>query len=81
MDNLIFLADFYMLDMKDDKSSNSSDLLLGRPFSSTTKTKIDVQDGTLTMEFDGEVVKFNIYDAMKYLDDLILCVWYGCHRF
>ena len=25
--------------------------------------------GTLTMEFDGEIVKFNIYDAIKYPDD------------
>jgi hypothetical protein len=23
----------------------------------------------LTMEFDGEIVKFNIYDAMKYPSD------------
>lgn len=22
--------------------------------------------GTLTMEFDGQVIKFNIYDSMKY---------------
>jgi hypothetical protein len=33
------------------------------------KTKVDVHGGTLTMEFDGEIVKFNIYDAMKYPDD------------
>ncbi|KAM1079658.1 hypothetical protein ACFX2B_014201 [Malus domestica] len=29
-------------------------------------TKIDVFKGTLTMEFDGEVIDFNISDAMKY---------------
>lgn len=40
--NLIFPADFYILDMKDDKSQNASDLLLGRPFLNATKTKIDV---------------------------------------
>jgi hypothetical protein len=28
-----------------------------------------VHRGTLTMEFDGEIVKFNIYDAMKYPSD------------
>lgn len=70
MDNLIFLADFYVLNMKDDKSPNSFDLLLGRPFFSTTKTKIDVQDDTLIIEFNGKVVKFNVYDAMKYPNDL-----------
>lgn len=55
--------------MEDDKSSNSFDLLLGKLFLSTAKTKIDVH-GTLTMEFDGEVVGFNVYDAMKYFTDL-----------
>ncbi|KAJ8764514.1 hypothetical protein K2173_006254 [Erythroxylum novogranatense] len=56
--------------MEDDKSSNSSNILLGRPFLSTARTKIDVHDGTLTMEFDGEVITFNVYDAMKYPDDV-----------
>ena len=56
--------------MEDDKSSNSCNLLLGRPFLSTARTKIDVYDGTLTMEFDGEVIKFNVYDAMKFPNDV-----------
>ncbi|GJS57233.1 uncharacterized protein Tco_0652017 [Tanacetum coccineum] len=30
-------------------------------------TNICVYEGTLTMEFDGQVIKFNIYDSMKYL--------------
>ncbi|XP_068648997.1 uncharacterized protein [Aristolochia californica] len=41
----------------------------GRPFLKTSKTKIDVHSDTLTMEFDGEIVKFNIYEAMKYPGD------------
>lgn len=57
--------------MEDEKSSISSNISLNRPFLNTTKTKIDVQDDTLTMEFDGKVVKFNIYDAMKYPSDLL----------
>lgn len=52
--------------MEDEKSPNIFDLMLGRPFLSTAKTKIDVQDNTFTMEFDEEVVKFNVYDDMKY---------------
>jgi len=31
---------------------------LGRPFLKTSRTKIDVHDGSLTMEFDGEIIKF-----------------------
>ncbi|XP_071925241.1 uncharacterized protein [Coffea arabica] len=65
IDNLIFPTDFYVLDMEDD-NSNSSPILLGRPFLKTARTKIDVFTGTLTMEFDGDVIKFSIYDAMKY---------------
>ena len=45
-------------------------LLLGRPFMKTARTKIDVYNGTLTMEFDGEIVYFNIFEAMRYLSDL-----------
>ena len=39
VNGLIFPADFFVLDMEDDKSSNSSDILLGRPFLSTARTK------------------------------------------
>ncbi|CAL5429737.1 unnamed protein product [Camellia sinensis] len=46
-----------------------SNLTLYKPFLKTSKTKIDVHSGTLTMEFGGEIVKFNIYDAMKYPSD------------
>ncbi|XP_043812729.1 uncharacterized protein LOC122723696 [Manihot esculenta] len=49
---LIFPADFFVLDMEYDNSFNSTDLLLGRPFLSTTKTKIDVHEGTLLMDID-----------------------------
>ena len=67
VDDLFFPTDFYVLDMEN--GDQTTPILLGRPFLKTSKTKIDVHSGTLTMEFDGEIVKFNIYDAMKYLDD------------
>ncbi|XP_023762279.1 uncharacterized protein LOC111910677 [Lactuca sativa] len=70
VNGLIFPADFYVLDMGDDDSPNSGSILLGRPFLKTTRTKIDVYDGTLSMEFDGEVINFNIYDVMRYPDDV-----------
>ncbi|XP_043810700.1 uncharacterized protein LOC122723222 [Manihot esculenta] len=66
VDELVFPADFYVIDTKEDNCNTFSDILLGRPFLSTARTKIDVHDGTLTMEFEGEVIKFNVYDAMKY---------------
>ncbi|XP_021741538.1 uncharacterized protein LOC110707795 [Chenopodium quinoa] len=64
----VFPADFYVLDMGD--RSDSVPLLLGRPFLKTSKTKIDVHEGNLTMEIDGEMIKFNIFDAMKYPNDI-----------
>ncbi|KAJ9174205.1 hypothetical protein P3X46_017256 [Hevea brasiliensis] len=67
---LIFPVDFYILDMEDSVPTSKSALILfGRPFLKTAKTKIDVDDGTLTMKFDGETVKFNNFDDMKYLAD------------
>ena len=70
VDNLVFPADFYILDMDDERSSKSIPLLLGRPFLKTAKTMIDVANGILTMEFDGEKIKFNIYLAMRYPSDI-----------
>ncbi|KAJ9141261.1 hypothetical protein P3X46_031814 [Hevea brasiliensis] len=67
---LIFPVDFYILDIEDSVPTSKSALILfGRPFLKTTKTKINVDDGTLTIEFDGETVKFNIFDTMKYPAD------------
>ncbi|KAG8655769.1 hypothetical protein MANES_04G064966v8 [Manihot esculenta] len=70
VNELVFPADFYVIDTKEDSYNTSSDILLGRPFLSPARTKIDVHDGTLTMEFEGEVIKFNVYDAMKYPYDM-----------
>ncbi|XP_026459472.1 uncharacterized protein LOC113360146 [Papaver somniferum] len=73
VNELIFPVDFYVLDMSDDNSSSSTPLLLGRPFMRTSRTKIDVFEGTLTMEFDGEVVRFNIFEVMRYPSDVHSC--------
>ncbi|KAM5578092.1 hypothetical protein ABKV19_008424, partial [Rosa sericea] len=62
---LIFPADFYVLEMEESPKSGTP-LLLGRPFMRTARTKIDVYSGSLTMEFDGEIVGFNIFEAMRY---------------
>ena len=54
VNDLLFLADFYVLDMEN--GDQTTPILLGRPFLKTSKTKIDVHSGTLTMEFDGEII-------------------------
>ncbi|XP_031095193.1 uncharacterized protein LOC115999484 [Ipomoea triloba] len=70
VDGLIFPADFYVLDMEENPP-NSSLILLGRPFLKTSKTKIDVHDCILTMEFDGDIVKFDIFNTtMKHLNSM-----------
>ena len=63
---LIFPADFYVLEMEDGFSHGSTPIILGRPFLKTSCTKIDVYVGTLSMEFADIVMHFNILDAMKY---------------
>ncbi|KAL0362574.1 UNVERIFIED_CONTAM: hypothetical protein Scaly_1212600 [Sesamum calycinum] len=70
VNELVFPADFYVLDMREDNSPNSTSILLGRPFLKTARTKIDVHAGTLTMEFDGEIIRFNIFDSMRYPSDI-----------
>jgi len=66
LNRLIFPADFYILDMQDDRAMHQSTLILGRPFLMTAKTKIDVYSGTMSMEFGDDVVQFNIFEAMNY---------------
>ncbi|KAM2989179.1 hypothetical protein FF2_003186 [Malus domestica] len=58
-----------------DESDHSSTLpiLLGWPFMKTARTKIDVFNRTLTMEFDGEVINFNLSDSIKYPSEDHLC--------
>ncbi|KAK7251288.1 hypothetical protein RIF29_34343 [Crotalaria pallida] len=69
VEELIFPADFYILDMEEDTSRSAVPIILGRPFLKTARTKIDVHAGTLSMEFDDSVVRFNIFDAMKHFSN------------
>ncbi|XP_058776313.1 uncharacterized protein LOC131650626 [Vicia villosa] len=66
VNDLIFPADFYILDMEGETKSSRAPIILGRPFMKTAKTKVDVDDGTMSMEFGDIVAKFNIFDAMKH---------------
>ncbi|KAL0295325.1 UNVERIFIED_CONTAM: hypothetical protein Sangu_3201000 [Sesamum angustifolium] len=58
--NLVFPVDFLVFDMTGDNSTNYTSILPRRQFLKTSKTKIDVDAGILSMEFDNEVVSFNI---------------------
>ncbi|XP_074278331.1 uncharacterized protein LOC141601926 [Silene latifolia] len=49
--DMIFPADFYVIEMEPEKGSTP--ILLGRPFMKTSNTKIDVSSGCLTMKFEG----------------------------
>jgi hypothetical protein len=69
VDKLIFPTDFYVLDMG---SGAGTPMLLGRPFMKTANTTINVTSGKLTMEFDGDVIEYNIYD-MNPIHDTSLC--------
>ncbi|RDY02257.1 Retrovirus-related Pol polyprotein from transposon 17.6, partial [Mucuna pruriens] len=61
VNELIFPANFYVLDMEDETSGKGSTLILRRPFLMTARTKINVYAGTLSMEFGD-----NLY---VYLDN------------
>lgn len=56
--------------MEDVDSPNLRYVLLDIHFFTTTKTKVVVYNGTLSMEFDGEVINFSIYEAMRYPSDV-----------
>ncbi|CAN6589038.1 unnamed protein product [Malus baccata var. baccata] len=67
VNHLIFPTDFYVLEMDESNHSPTLAILLGWPFMKTTRTKIDLFNGTLTMEFDGEVINFNLSDSINHL--------------
>lgn len=73
VNELIFPTDFFVLEMEHDLMPTALPLILGRPFLRMARIKIDVYDGTLTMEIDGESVKFIIFDAMRYPSDFASC--------
>ncbi|KAM1815789.1 hypothetical protein ACFX12_000265 [Malus domestica] len=65
VDHLIFLADFYVLNMEDSAHSPPSSILLGRPFMKTAQTKIDVAKGAVTMAFGGDMINVNVSDHLE----------------
>ena len=62
VNEFVFPTDFYVLDIEDEDSPMPTPLLLGRPFMKMARTKIDVYNGTLTMEFDGAIASFQVLE-------------------
>lgn len=52
--------------MEGETNSRRAPIILGRPFLKTVKTKINADDGTMSMKFGDIAARFNIFDAMKH---------------
>ena len=63
--DFLYPADFYVIKMNDNGSAESSGVLLGRPFLRTAKIIIDVFDGTICSDYNGEKYTFSIDEGMK----------------
>ncbi|XP_052177525.1 uncharacterized protein LOC127791583 [Diospyros lotus] len=66
VDKFIFPIDFIVLDMEEDYDMP---LILERPFLTTGRTLIDVQQGTLSLRIYDEIVTFNVFKSTKYFND------------
>ncbi|XP_042029827.1 uncharacterized protein LOC121776716 [Salvia splendens] len=65
VNNSLYPADFFLIKMTEPAARESSGVLLGRPFLSTASTIIDVRNGAISLDFNGEQFTFNIDEAMK----------------
>ncbi|XP_023737796.1 uncharacterized protein LOC111885792 [Lactuca sativa] len=65
VNQLVFPADFYVIDLEEKTPSKSSMII-------HEDTIIDVHNGKITMEFDGETIHFNIFEAMRYPSNISL---------
>ena len=62
VEKFIFLADFIVLDMEEDKEVP---IILGRPFLATGRALIDIESRELTLRVRGEKVCLSIYKSDK----------------
>jgi len=64
---LFFFTNFYVLEVGDIR--HYIPILLGRSSLKTSRIKIDVHGGTLTIAFDCKVIMFNIFDVIRFCVD------------
>ncbi|XP_068317146.1 uncharacterized protein [Pyrus communis] len=70
VDQFILPADFLVLDMKEDLNIP---ILHGRPFLATAGALIDVKEGTLKLQVQGESIEFKMFEALKLPADVEEC--------
>ena len=70
VDKFIFLTDFIILDMQEDKEVPIN---LGRPFLATRRAMIDVQKCELRLRVQEKEVTFNVFNAIKHPHDTDSC--------
>ncbi|KAL5559958.1 hypothetical protein UlMin_036169 [Ulmus minor] len=70
VDKFIFPVDFIILDFEADMEVP---IILGRPFLATGRALIDVHNGELTMRVQDEKVTFNVFQAMKFPNEVEEC--------
>jgi len=63
VDKFIFPTDFIILDMEQDEDMP---IILRRPFLTTSKALIDVEQGKLTLRLDDEKVVFKVFNSLKH---------------
>ncbi|XP_042065506.1 uncharacterized protein LOC121809019 [Salvia splendens] len=65
VNDFLYPAEFFVIKMTEPAAKESSGVLLGRSFLSTASTIIDVRNGKINLDFNGEQFTFNIDKAMK----------------
>ena len=63
VDNFIFLVDFIVLDMEEDKEIP---LIPSRPFLATGRAMIDVQKGELKLRVQNDEIRFSVFNAVRH---------------
>ena len=63
VDKFIFLADFIVLDMEEDKKIL---IILGRPFLPIGRAMIDVQKGKLKLRVQNDEVRCSVFNAVRH---------------
>ena len=70
VNKFIFLIDFIVLDMEEDKEIP---IILGRPFLATGRTMIDVQRGELKLRVQDDEIKFNVFEVVRHIGESNTC--------
>ncbi|XP_050890737.1 uncharacterized protein LOC127096170 [Lathyrus oleraceus] len=70
VNGLTFPADFVVIDMKEDSGGS---IILGLPFLTTEKAKINVNTCELILKFNEENMVFNVYEWTQDVEDLETC--------